>query len=101
MGQKQLSASGWALARPPGFENGVLRKLFGSRGTSVFRGGFGITNDYYGQQLAVQFDLNNALGFGSNTQIPPNMYNVSDNPAPRFTGSRTGRSVTAWNHHSR
>jgi Carboxypeptidase regulatory-like domain len=74
-----------ALAWSPSFENGTLRKLFGSRGTSVFRGGFGITNDYYGQQLAVQFDLNNALGFASNTQIPPNTYNVSDNPPPLFT----------------
>jgi hypothetical protein len=74
-----------ALAWSPGFDSGILRKLFGSQGTSVFRGGFGITNDYYGQQLAVQFDLNNALGFASNTSIAANTYNVSDKPAPLFT----------------
>ena len=74
-----------AVAWAPNFESGALRKLFGEQGTSVFRGGFAITNDYYGQQLAVQFDLNNALGFSSNTAIPANTYNVTDQLAPLFT----------------
>ena len=34
-----------------------------SQGKSVIRGGYALTNDYYGQALAVDFDLGNALGF--------------------------------------
>ena len=33
--------------------DGFLGKIFGRNHESVFRGGFAITNDYYGQQLAV------------------------------------------------
>ncbi|HWP44354.1 MAG TPA: hypothetical protein VNO14_14005, partial [Blastocatellia bacterium] len=75
-----------AIAWSPDFKEGFLSKLFGSNGESVFRGGFAITNDYFGQQLAVQFDLNNTLGFASSTTIAANTYNVSDRPAPLFTG---------------
>jgi hypothetical protein len=52
----------------------------------VIRGGFAINNDYYGQALAVAFDLNNTLGFTGNTTISANTYNVTTNPAPLFTG---------------
>jgi hypothetical protein len=52
----------------------------------VIRGGFAITNDHFGQQLAVQFDLNNTLGFSSTSEISANTYNVTTRPAPRFTG---------------
>jgi hypothetical protein len=74
------------LAWSPNFENGFLNKLFGSNNKSVFRGGFRITNDYFGQALAVNFDANNTLGFASQLQLPANTYNVSTNPAPLFTG---------------
>jgi len=40
------------------------------------RGGFGITGDYFGEQLATSFDLNNTLGFSSSTTISANTYNV-------------------------
>ncbi|MFP5262994.1 MAG: carboxypeptidase regulatory-like domain-containing protein [Blastocatellia bacterium] len=75
-----------AVAWSPDFKSGILGKLFGSNGASVLRGGFGITNDYFGQQLAVQFDLNSTLGFASTTTIAANTYNVTTRPAPRFTG---------------
>lgn len=75
-----------AVAWSPDYKSGILNKLFGSNGASVFRGGFGITNDYFGQQLAVQFDLSSTLGFASTTTIAANTYNVSTRPAPRFTG---------------
>ncbi|HEX8184865.1 MAG TPA: hypothetical protein VF747_08950, partial [Blastocatellia bacterium] len=74
------------IAWSPDYKTGLLGKLFGSNGASVLRGGFGITNDYFGQQLAVQFDLNSTLGFASTTTIAANTYNVSTRPAPRFTG---------------
>ncbi len=75
-----------AIAWQPNFDSGWLRKIFGGEGKSVIRSGFAITNDYYGQALAVQFDLNNTLGFSSNFTIPANTFNVTSSPAPPFTG---------------
>lgn len=60
----------------------------GAGGKSVIRGGFAITNDYYGQALAVDWDLNNTLGFTSSFNINANTF-TSDNPSnlgPLFTG---------------
>src|SRR5215208_252236 len=78
-----------AVAWSPKLGSGFFGKLFGQNSESVFRGGFGITNDYYGQQLAVSFDLNNALGFSSSRNINANTYSVTgvSRPlAPLFTG---------------
>ncbi len=75
-----------AVAWNPKFKDGVLGKVFGKDGASTFRGGFAITNDYFGQALAVNFDGNNTLGFQSNLTISANTYNVTTNPAPLFTG---------------
>lgn len=75
-----------AVAWSPNFKNETLKKIFGDAGKSVFRGGFAMVNDFFGQQLAVQFDLNNTLGFSSNQTIAANTYNVTTNPAPLFTG---------------
>lgn len=75
-----------AVAWSPNFQNETLKKIFGGAGKSVFRGGFAMVNDYFGQQLAVQFDLNNTLGFSSSQTISANTYNVTTNPAPLFTG---------------
>lgn len=82
-----------SVAWSPKFNGGFFGKLFGSNSESVFRGGFGITNDYYGQQLAVSFDLNNALGFSSSKNINANTYSVTgtNRPlAPLFTGYNQG-----------
>jgi hypothetical protein len=75
-----------AVAWSPSFKNGFLGKVFGKNNQSVFRGAFSITNDYYGQQLAVTFDLNNTLGFSSSQDISANTFNLDDRPAPLFTG---------------
>ncbi|MCM3901759.1 MAG: TonB-dependent receptor [Pyrinomonadaceae bacterium] len=74
------------IAWSPSFKSGFLAKLFGKNHESVLRGGFSITNDYYGQQLAVTFDLNNTLGFSSSQDIAANTFNFSTRPAPLFTG---------------
>jgi hypothetical protein len=79
----------FAFAYSPNFKSGFLSKLFGANQESVVRGGFGITNDYYGQQLAVSFDLNNALGFSSSQNINANTYSITGvgRPLPPlFTG---------------
>ena len=75
-----------AFAWSPGFKSGFLGRLLGSKNESVIRGGFALTNDYYGQQLAVSFDLNNTLGFSSGQTIAANTFNVTTRPAPLFTG---------------
>jgi len=80
-----------AVAWSPSFRGGFLGKVFGKNNQSVFRGGFAITNDYYGSQLAVNFDLNNTLGFSSSDTIAANTFNLTTRPAPLFTGF--GQSV--------
>ena len=78
----------FAFAWTPDGGPGFLGRLLGRGGASVVRGGFAITNDNYGQALAVDFDLNNTLGFTSSDQIPVNTYGIQagDNLAPPFTG---------------
>ena len=81
-----------AFAWTPDGGNGFLGRLVGHNGTTVLRGGFAITNDNYGQALAVDFDLNNTLGFTSSDQIPVNTYGTQ-NPndlAPLFTDFNMG-----------
>ncbi|MBX3265593.1 MAG: TonB-dependent receptor [Acidobacteria bacterium] len=80
--QPRISAA-WS----PNFKSGWLGTIFGTNSESVIRGGFAITNDYFGQALAVNFDGNNRLGFSSNQTISANTYNITTNPAPLYTGS--------------
>ena len=75
-----------AAAWSPNFKSGVLKTLFGDNDESVIRGGFGITSDHFGGQLAVSFDGLSPIGFTSSTTISANTYNVTDSPAPLFTG---------------
>ena len=44
-----------SFAWSPDFEGGLGAMIFGKNRTGVLRGGFAMTNDYYGQQLAVSF----------------------------------------------
>ncbi len=75
-----------AVAWQPDLPDNFWGKLIGRNGKAVFRGGFRTTYDRIGSQLAVNFDLNNQLGFASALTIPVNTYNVSTNLAPSFTG---------------
>ena len=77
-----------AVAWSPKFRSGFLGKLFGTKDESVFRGGFSITNDQYGEQLAVNFDLANATGFVSNFTTSANTFCTTSAAcaAPLFTG---------------
>ena len=76
-----------AIAWSPNFENKFLRKLFGSEGESTFRGGFSITNDYFGGQLAVSFDGLSSIGFTSSNTISANTYDVTGCGAPTLGGT--------------
>lgn len=75
-----------SVAWSPDFGDGVLSKIFGGKDKSVFRGGFAITNDYFGQQLAVNWDNNNSLGFSSSSGLNANTFNITTNPGPAYTG---------------
>lgn len=75
-----------AVAWTPNFSGGWKRKLLGSDGDLVIRGGFAMLNDFLGQALATNFDTANTLGFSSSTSISANTYNVTTRPAPLFTG---------------
>jgi Carboxypeptidase regulatory-like domain len=75
-----------AVAWSPDFGDNWLGRLVGRNGKSVIRGGFAVTNDYFGQQLAVTFNSQNQLGFSSSQTTPANSFNVTTRPAPLFTG---------------
>lgn len=79
-----------AVAWSPSFGEGFLSKLLGKNTRtdqrSVFRAGFAVTNDYFGEQLAVTFNAQNTLGFASSQTTPANSFNVTTRPAPLFTG---------------
>lgn len=80
-----------AVAWSPEASGGLFGRLLGSGGKSVIRGGFAVTNDYYGQALAVDFDLANSLGFTSNFTNHANTFDVgpafgSKPIGPLFTG---------------
>jgi hypothetical protein len=79
-----------SIAWSPAFRSGFLSTIFGKDKQSTFRGGFAITNDYFGQALAVNFDGNNTLGFSSNQTPSANTYNVTTNPGPLITGLTMG-----------
>jgi hypothetical protein len=75
-----------SVAWSPEFESGFWSKIFGKNSESVIRGGFSITNDYFGQQLATNWDGSNTLGFSTSESINVNTYNITNNPAPPYTG---------------
>ncbi|MGB7926324.1 MAG: carboxypeptidase-like regulatory domain-containing protein [Pyrinomonadaceae bacterium] len=76
-----------AFAWSPDLGDNFLGRLLGRNGKSVLRGGFRMTYDRIGSQLAVNFDLNSVLGFSSTQTVAANTFNVSDRPGPLFTGA--------------
>jgi len=87
-----IKSSGPANGGPPlynwdknNFQPRVAMAWSPDNGKTSLRGGFGITNDYFGQALAVGFDLNNSLGYTQVFQVHANTFNISDTPGPLFT----------------
>jgi hypothetical protein len=79
-----------SVAWSPDFGDNWFGRLIGRNGQSVIRGGFRMTYDRIGSQLAVNFDLNNLAGFTSARNINANTFDVTDSRAfglgPLFTG---------------
>ena len=73
------------VAWSPHVKSGLFHAIFGGEDDSVIRGGFAVTNDYIGQQLAVRFDSVNSLGFSSSQTSPSNFCNFSTNICPLYT----------------
>lgn len=74
------------IAWSPNFKSGFMHSILGDPGKSVIRGGFAMTNDFLGQQLATRFDQLNSLGFLTTLNSPFSFCNTSTNPCPLFTG---------------
>jgi hypothetical protein len=75
-----------SAAWSPNFGNNWFGRLIGRDNQSVIRGGFRMTYDRIGSQLAVNFDGANRLGYLTTLSIPVNTYNVSTALAPLYTG---------------
>jgi hypothetical protein len=79
-----------SVAWSPDFGNNWFGRLVGRENKSVIRGGFRMTYDRIGSQLAVNFDLNNLAGFTSARNINANTFDVccsEQDIGPLFTGS--------------
>jgi hypothetical protein len=76
-----------SFAWSPDLGDNTFGRIFGREGKSVLRGGFRMTYDRIGSQLAVNFDLNNLAGFTSARNINANTFDVI-NPdlGPQFSG---------------
>ncbi len=74
------------IAWSPNFKDGFLHSVLGDTGKSVIRGGFAMTNDFLGQQLATRFDQLNSLGFLSTINSPFSFCNTTNHPCPLFSG---------------
>jgi hypothetical protein len=80
-----------SFAWSPDFGSNFLGRLIGRNSKSVIRGGFRMTYDRIGSQLAVNFDLNNLAGFTSARNINANTFDVctgcsAGGLGPQFTG---------------
>jgi hypothetical protein len=72
-----------ALAWSPGYSSGLLGALFGGKGKSSIRAGFGIVFDRVGESLVNTFDQNGSFGLASVLNNPSNVEQSTF--APRLT----------------
>jgi|HubBroStandDraft_6_1064221.scaffolds.fasta_scaffold17755_1 hypothetical protein len=85
-----------AFAWSPDASAGLLGALFGGKGRSSIRGGFGIVYDRVGESLVDTFDQNGSFGLSTSLNNPsdaqtsitaPRLTNMNIIPATDYTGS--------------
>jgi hypothetical protein len=72
-----------AFAWAPGFSSGLLGSIFGTKGNTSIRGGFGIVYDRVGEALVDTFDQNGSFGLSSILNNPSNV--ETSQTAPRIS----------------
>jgi hypothetical protein len=73
-----------AIAWSPGYNEGILAKLFGGPGNSSVRAGFSLNYDQVGQTLATTADAEGSPGTATALSTPTTQYGLLT--APRFSG---------------
>jgi hypothetical protein len=77
-----------SLAWSPQPSSGILSKLLGSGGGSVFRAGFGMYYDQFGYELVQTYDQNGSFGLLSNLGNPAGVESAACSPRlTSFSGS--------------
>jgi len=81
-----------SLAYSPGYQSGILGRLFGGPGKSSIRLGAGVSYDNIGQVIALDSDSSGSPG--TSTAEINNSQQFTLATAPRFSGSCTARGCT-------
>jgi hypothetical protein len=81
-----------ALAWSPGYQDGLLKAVFGGPGKSSLRLGAGMFYDRLGQAMAAETDLNGSPGIGTPLINSSTQFTFAS--APRFNGSCTFAGCT-------
>ncbi len=74
-----------AIAWSPGYNEGILSRIFGGAGKSSVRAGFGLYFDQVGQTIAVNADTAGSPGTATTLLTPTTFFGLAT--APRFSGS--------------
>lgn len=83
---KDNFAPRFSLAYSPGFQEGLLKAIFGGPGKSSIRAGIGMYYDHFGEGIVDGFSQFGSFGLTSTQAAPSNILTPDD--APRYT-SRT------------
>jgi hypothetical protein len=67
----------FAFAYSPSFDSGFLQRLFGAKGKSSIRGGYGIYYDHFGEGVVNSFDREGSLGLTTFLENPSGVSTVS------------------------
>jgi len=73
-----------SVAYSPGFQDGVLKAIFGGPGKSSIRAGMGMYYDHFGEGIVDGFSQFGSFGLTSTQAAPSNIFTPDD--APRYTG---------------
>jgi hypothetical protein len=73
-----------SIAYSPGFNDGLLKAIFGGPGKSSIRTGMGMYFDHFGEGIVDGFSQFGSFGLTSTQAAPSNIFTPDD--APRYTG---------------